>query len=228
MKIHMNDKSQTKKRGPKRKRTDLELMEIALQIKNKVKHQIITPSQLERETGIGRNTWNRNIREYIEELNRPITRQLGLTDDDTVYFPNIEALFELYGNNQTRIISELHKFEVLLQDIYRERNEYKQNAEGYQKFKDKFENQEEAIKKLRSQLNHYKTEYDKIVTSSVDPEIRMREGLKENVISFKNYQGKYISLSNLESHFPKNEPMEKDESESNMQSLGQMFPELLE
>lgn len=47
--------------------TDAELRELAVNIKYKCKGKKITPTLLEKETGIGRNTWSRRIKSFIEE-----------------------------------------------------------------------------------------------------------------------------------------------------------------
>lgn len=223
---HMSEKNEKSKRGPKRKHTDQELMEIALQIKNKNKNQILTLSLLERETGIGRNTWSRNIKDFLDEINTPIARSLGLSDTDSVYFPNIETIFELYGNNQSRLKSELHKLVDLIQDIFKEREEYKQKAKGYQALKERIEQQEKINKELRGQLNYYRTEYEKIASSSLDPDLRKRDRINSKVINFQENKEKYTSLTNLQSLFPDIEMEEGDKSKMNMDSLAEMFPDL--
>jgi hypothetical protein len=227
----MNMKSdENSKRGPKHKQSDRDLMEIALEIKNKIKNQVLTPSLLERETGIGRNTWNRRIKKYLDDINQPISRQLGLSDDDTIYFPNVEALFELYGNNKPRLISELHKFELLLQDIYKERTKYKKQAEGYFKYKSEVDNLHHQMNKLQDQLNFYKSEYEKMSTSSIDPELRKRYGYTENVLSFQEHSEKYLALDQLKSFFPESSSKENiiDDSKNNIEMIESMFPDLFD
>lgn len=51
--------------------TDDQLMDLADEIKAKYKGKELTPSLLERETGIGRMTWKRRIDDYLNELNNP-------------------------------------------------------------------------------------------------------------------------------------------------------------
>ncbi|VUG06220.1 hypothetical protein PPOLYM_02613 [Paenibacillus polymyxa] len=59
---------------------------------------------------------NRNRQEYmdvaIHDLNKRIPRTIGLTENDDVYFPNIEQIFEVYKNDKNRIFNELHFIEA--------------------------------------------------------------------------------------------------------------------
>ncbi|MDG0875562.1 hypothetical protein L3476_05070 [Paenibacillus thiaminolyticus] len=88
--------------------TDEQLKEMALDIKKKYKGQKLTYLLLEKETGIGRNTWSRRIPETIEKLNNPVPRSIGISERDDVYFPNIEQIFDLYKNDKNKIISEFY------------------------------------------------------------------------------------------------------------------------
>lgn len=217
-----------KKRGPKEKLSDQEMKELALKIKNKFKHQQLTYSLLERETGIGRNTWMRRIKEYIDDLNKPITRSIGLSEGDEVYFPNIENLFEVYAGNKQKIINELHQFELLFQDLYKERHSLREKLKKLEDFSEKIEEYKNEISRLRQQVTHYKTMYKKMVVSSVEPHLREEYGLKNNVIEFNSNHHKSVGLKNLMDHFPSsNEDDHKQENRSNnMNELRNQFPDL--
>ncbi|WP_242491230.1 hypothetical protein [Bacillus cereus] len=85
--------------------TDQELKELALEVKNRLGHVYLTYSLLEKETSIGRNTWKRRLEKTIAELNKPIYRTIGVNEDDEVYFPNIEQIFEIYKGNTPSLSS---------------------------------------------------------------------------------------------------------------------------
>lgn len=219
--------NETRKRGPKFRHSDQELKEMALQVKKKYKNQAITSSILQRETGIGRNTWNRRIKEFTEELNRPIPRELGLTDDDIIYFPNIESIFELYGNDKNRLISELHKFEILLQDIYQERTEFKKKAEENVKLKEEIKNKNQKISDLVQQLDHYRTQYERIMILSMGPQTRAKLGVSGNLLDFKEKQEMYETLHNFQSYFHiEDEAPKEDTASKNIAELKKSFPNL--
>lgn len=219
-----------KRRGPKVRVSDEQMKELALEIKKKSKQQQLTYSILEKETGIGRNTWKRRLEKFIQELNQPILRDFGYTDSDEIYFPNIESLFEAYGNNKQRIINELHHFELLFQELYEERNELKEKLNKLEIFKDKIEEYTKAISDLQQEVKHYKTLYEQIIVSSVEPHLRDEFGLKSNLLDFSNHSDKNASLNDLHKHFPKIEPDTEEDNEAdkekNMDELKNHFKNL--
>jgi uncharacterized protein YdiU (UPF0061 family) len=217
-----------KKRGPKEKLSDQQMKELALNIKNKFKHQQISYSLLERETGIGRNTWMRRIKEYIEDLNTPITRNIGLSEGDEVYFPNIENLFEVYDGNKQKIINELHQFELLFQDMYKESHLLREKLKKLEVFGEKIEEYKSELSRLRQQVTHYRNMYEKMAISSVEPHLREEYGLKSNLIEFSSKQHKSVGLKNLKDHFPSPNEIDRkqDNQSNNMNELQNQFPDL--
>jgi uncharacterized protein YukE len=219
-----------KKRGPKEKVNDEQMKELALEIKNKSKQQQLTYSMLEKETGIGRNTWKRRLEDFIHELNQPILRDFGYTDSDEIYFPNIESIFEAYGSNKQRIINELHHFELLFQELYEERNDLKERLNKLESFKGKIEEYTKAIDDLQQEVKHYKTLYEHIMVSSVEPHLRDEFGLKDNLLDFNSHIEKNASLTNFQQHFPEVRENDKDTDETirdkNMEDLKIQFKNL--
>jgi uncharacterized protein YdiU (UPF0061 family) len=217
-----------KKRGPKEKLSDQQMKELALKIKNKFKHQQLTYSLLERETGIGRNSWMRRIKEYIDDLNSPITRSIGLSEGDEVYFPNIENLFEVYGQNKQKIINELHQFELLFQDMYKERHFLREKLKKLEEFSAKIEEYKNEMSRLKQQVRHYKNMYEKMAVSSVEPHLRQEYGLENNVIEFSSKHHKSVGLKNLKDHFPPLDEIDQkqDKRSNNINELQNQFPDL--
>ncbi|RNC95363.1 hypothetical protein [Lysinibacillus halotolerans] len=68
--------------------TNEELKQLALEIKYKNHGIKLTPSLLEKETSIGRNTWSRRMKDYINELNNPILTTPS--SEEEIMFPSIE------------------------------------------------------------------------------------------------------------------------------------------
>lgn len=219
-----------KKRGPKVKVSDEQMKELALQIKKKSKQQQLTYSMLEKETGIGRNTWKRRLEDFIRELNQPILRDFGYTDSDEIYFPNIESIFEAYGNDKQRIINELHDFELLFQELYEERNALKEKLSKLESFKDKMEEYTKSIVDLQQEVKHYKALYEQIMVSSVEPHLRDELGLKDNLLDFNTHIEKDASLNNFQQHFPEVQVYDEDNDETtrnkNMEALKDQFKNL--
>ncbi|MBJ7966976.1 hypothetical protein [Bacillus cereus] len=195
--------SKGKKRGPKEKISDVQMKELALQVKNKIKQQQLTYSMLEKETGIGRQTWKRRLDNFIQELNKPILRRFCYTDSDEVYFPNIESIFDAHGNNKQRIINELHHFELLFQELYKENSTLKERINRLENFKEKIDEYIETIANLQQEVNHYKTLYEQIIVSSIEPHIRDELGLTNNLLDFsRNIKGNTL-LMDFQQHYPK-------------------------
>ncbi|MGC6588088.1 hypothetical protein ACPV3A_24460 [Paenibacillus sp. Dod16] len=218
----------SKKRGPKEKLSDQEMKELAMKIKTKFKHQQLTYSLLERETGIGRNTWMRRIKEYINDLNTPISRSIGLSEGDEVYFPNIEFLFEIYGQNKQKLINELHHFELMFQDLYKERHSLLEQLKKLEGATEKIEEYKRELSKLKQQVIHYKTMYEKVAVSSVEPHLREEYGLTNNVIEFSNRNQECLDLKNLKDHFPALNQIDykQENRNNNMSKLQNQFPDL--
>jgi hypothetical protein len=225
-----NETQKGKKRGPKVKVSDSQMKELALKVKKKFKNQQLSYTMLEKETGIGRNTWKRRLESFVKELNQPILRDLEYNDNDEIYFPNIESIFDAYGNNKQRIINELHHFELLFQELYEERNSLKEQLNSLERYKDQIENYHEIIAKLQYEVKHYRDLYEQITVSSVEHHLRDEIGLKDNLLDFNKQIEKNISLNTLHQHFPKMQEYNKDGNQisqnENMAKLKSQFKNL--
>lgn len=197
-----NKELHTKRRGPKPKTSDSEMKELALKIKNKHSNKPLTYSLLEKETGIGRNTWKRRLENFIAELNNPIMRSLEGVENEEIYFPNIESLFEKNSTNQQKIINELYKFEILFQEIFKERNLLKKELASAETAIIELAEINEKLKETQIQMNHYKNLYEEIMISSIEPHIRKEHGIKNNLLDFIATKEKSMELKNLGSNFP--------------------------
>lgn len=196
---------QTIRRGPKTKASDSEMKELALKTKNKYSNKPLTYSLLEKETGIGRNTWKRRLENFIAELNNPIMRSFEGEGNEEIYFPNIESLFEKNSTNQQKIINELYKFEILFQELFKERNLLKKELASAEKAIIDLAEINEKLKEIQIQMNHYKNLYEEIMISSIEPHIRKEHGIKNNLLDFNATKEKSMELKNLGSNFPSQE-----------------------
>ncbi|OXS59974.1 hypothetical protein B1A99_10630 [Cohnella sp. CIP 111063] len=188
--------------------TDEQLMDLADEIKAKYKGKELTPSLLERETGIGRMTWKRRIDDYLRELNKPLVRDMGTNTDDMILFPSIEAIFTRHGydvESHVKLVNALHELELLIQDLYKEKQQYKEQMKKYEQIKDSFEEQNKKIQDLKSQKSHYENLYNKLVVSSLEPHLRKEMGISSDIINFNENKKFYEKLDSLEKNFPKPE-----------------------
>ncbi|PGQ79680.1 hypothetical protein [Priestia megaterium] len=229
-----NPSENKKDRGRPTKHNDLELKTLALEVKKKLRGVEITYSLLERETGIGRNTWSRRLAESIQELNKPVYRPLGLTDSDEVYFPNIRELFELYGHNREKIISELEEYE---QDYYKLFEDFKKLKEESVKaaaFEQKIIELEAEIESLKEEKSSYKKLYENAVISGNYHHLREGVGVSGKVLNFEKDIRKNSDLTNLQDFFPSTEEIEEtstiqheEKARKNQGELNKLFPNLL-
>lgn len=224
------------KRDPGRpaKHTDLELKTLALEVKKKLRGVELTYSLLERETGIGRNTWSRRLAESIQELNKPVYRPIGLTDSDEVYFPNIREMFELYGHDREKIISELEEYEQDYYKLFEDFKKLKEESIKVSNFEQKIIKLELEIKSLREEKSSYKKLYENAVISSHYYHLREGVGVSQKVLDFKKDIRKNSDLTNLQDFFPFTEEIEEtstiqheEKARKNLGELNKRFPNLL-
>lgn len=197
-----DSKRTSKKRGVKSDYTDYELKEIALRVKNEIKGQKLTFLELEKRTGIGRNTWSRRIRETIEELNNPPSRTLGISDKDEVYFPNIQLLFQVHGNNKNKIIHELHQFERDFYELYKQAKQYRDELEKLKEYKEKLEEKDKLIREFKEKAAHYEQLYKNITVSSAFSHLRDELSISHNLIDFNKNSKLNLNIDDLQSFFP--------------------------
>lgn len=195
-------------RGRKSSRTDEELKLIALEIKFKRNSVKLTPSLLERETSIGRNTWSRRILDYINELNNPILTNRYLNENEDIVLPSIELLFKKFENNHSELKRELISFEQLFHDTYTELQNFKKKESKFNNINEVNEKLEIKLKKQIKKAAHFEQLYNETVVSSAF--IHLVENKKSKVYKFEKKPldmnsnlEKNLSLENLGSFFPK-------------------------
>ncbi|MEK3721973.1 hypothetical protein [Paenibacillus sp. FSL H8-0034] len=77
----------------------------------------ITFIELEKATGVGRNTWSRNMKEKIQKLNSPIYT-LVAQDDKILPLPNMTELVKNNYGNQHKLIQALQQVNNSIQSMY--------------------------------------------------------------------------------------------------------------
>ncbi|WBF56751.1 hypothetical protein HXV90_13100 [Lysinibacillus sp. JK80] len=193
------------KKGPGRPEsyTDSELKELAVKIKYKFKGVKITPSLLDQETDIGRNTWSRRLKDFLQELNDPILRSIPLNGSDEIFLPNIEMIFEKHGDNKIGIIRELYSLEEMIDTLYSEvkllRDENKKLS-NYRIEAIKYKKQStEQLQKAK----YYEELYNKTVASSLYPHLYSKSPLlkefniNNKLIDVKNNTDKHMMFKNI-------------------------------
>jgi len=196
-------------RGRPTEWTDEELMQLALDTKYKHHGKKLTPSFLEQETKVGRNTWSRRMKSYIDELNEPVLSNVPIGDANETLLPSIDLIFKKYGNNELTLKNELLDLEILLYDIYKELQNYKEKEERYKSGLAEVQTLKEEVAKQRKRAEYYEQLYNNIVVSSVYPHLKGVQGsqiyqlnIKDNLIDMEKHKEKNLDLEKISSHFP--------------------------
>ncbi|UPW83557.1 hypothetical protein [Lysinibacillus sp. Ag94] len=199
----MSSKENTTRPGRPKGYTDSELKELAVKIKYKFKGKKITPSFLEQETGIGRNTWNRRLKKFIQELNDPVLRSIPLNDSDEVFLPNIEMIFEKHGDNKTGIIRELYALEEMIDTLYSELRLLKTENKKLSNYKSEAIKYKQQFTEQLQKAKYYEELYNKTVASSLYPHLYSKSPLlkefniNSKLIDVKNNTDEHMKFKNI-------------------------------
>lgn len=217
-----------KDRGRPTEWTDNELKQLALDTKYKYHGKKLTPSLLERETKVGRNTWSRRMKDFIDELNNPILSNVSVDDSNDAILPSIELIFKKYGNDKIALKNELLELEMLLYDFHRDLKKIKLKEEKFDKTLDEIESLKNEVRKQKKRAMHYEQLYNDIIVSSIYPHLHDAEGsqinkhnIKEKLINMEEHKDKNVSLDDLTKHFPditEKEAQVKESEEKKQQS----------
>lgn len=201
--------NESEKRGRPTEWTDEQLMQLALDTKYKYHGKKLTPSFLEKETKVGRNTWSRRMKSYIDELNAPVLTGVPIGNANETLLPSIDLIFKKYGNDELALKNELLDLEILLYDIYKELQEYKEKEERFEKGRVEIQSLKDEAAKQKKRAEHYEQLYNSIVVSSVHPHLQTVKNsqisqlnIKDKLIDMENYKSESTDLENLSSYFP--------------------------
>ncbi|ARK21864.1 hypothetical protein [Sporosarcina ureae] len=224
--------NKTQRKGRPKEWTDKELKQLALDIKFKLNGKKLTPSLLEKETKVGRNTWTRRMKDYIDELNAPVVSSVSLDGRNEAILPSIDLIFEKYGNDKISLKNELLNLEILLYDLYKQLKDYKEKEEHFESGLAVIQELKDDLKKQRKRALHYEQLYNNIVVSSVFSHLQGEKrsqvnelNLKEKLINMEDSIDNSTKLENLSSYFPdiKDVTNESENQNQNMQKLLNKF-----
>ena len=174
-----------KKAGKPKLYTTAQLETLLLKYIEENPKKNISYIELERQTGVGRNTWARNMKEKIEKLNRPIT--IADSQNELLPLPNITELVKNNYSNQQKLIEVLHQVSNIVQKLYVQAKIVpeleKQLEELNLQLKisnEELKNSKDTIKSLQEQVNHYSQAYRDIAVTSSYPDTDLK-----NVFEFK-------------------------------------------
>lgn len=192
---------ETSKRGKPQQWSDEKLKEIALEIKYKYSNCKLTPLFLERESGIGRNTWSRRMTEFINKLNNPVHIP-NLTNSDGITIPSVDDLFLKFGRNPIELKNEVAKFLNIITDLYRDSKKLEENNKRIEKLELEVLELRGKLETVSNQKKHYEAMYNQIVTQSYFPHlyeqsVLLREhNLKSPVVPLPKDSLQVLNLKN--------------------------------
>ncbi|MEB9457369.1 hypothetical protein [Bacillus anthracis] len=188
------------KRGKPQQWSDEDLKQIALEVKYKQPNRKLTSLLLEKETGIGRNTWSRRMKEFINHLNSPVHIP-KLDESGIITIPSVEELFLKYGANTTELKNEIAKLLNIISDLYTDTKKLVTLEEATQKMKSEIEKLKEQLSKVTVQKTHYETLYNQIVAESYFPHLygqseKLKQAnVKAEVITLPNQISQVLELN---------------------------------
>ncbi|MBJ8007069.1 hypothetical protein [Bacillus cereus] len=189
------------KRGKPQQWSDEDLKQIALEVKYKQPNQKLTSLLLEKETGIGRNTWSRRMKEFINHLNSPVHIP-KLDESGIITIPSVEELFLKYGANTIELKNEIAKILNIISDLYTDAKKLATFEESIQKMQLEMRQLKEQLSKVTVQRNHYETLYNQIVAESYFPHLyghseKLKQAnVKAEVIALPNQTSQVLELNN--------------------------------
>ncbi|ASZ15529.1 hypothetical protein CK938_02300 [Bacillus cereus] len=158
------------KRGKPQQWSDEDLKKIALEVKYKQPNRKLTSLLLEKETGIGRNTWSRRMKGFINHLNSPVHIP-KLDESGIITIPSVEELFLKYGANTTELKNEIAKLLNIISDLYTDAKKLATLEESMPKMQLEIQQLKEQLSKVTVQKTHYETLYNQIVAESYFPHL---------------------------------------------------------
>ncbi|MGH0860356.1 hypothetical protein ACQVSP_28225 [Bacillus pacificus] len=211
------------KRGKPQQWSNEALKQIALEVKYKQPNRKLTSLLLEKETGIGRNTWSRRMKEFINHLNSPVHIP-KLNESGIITIPSVEELFLKYGANTTELKNEIAKLLNIISDLYTDAKKLVTLEEATQKMKSEIEQLKEQLSKVTIQRAHYETLYNQIVAESYFPHLygqseKLKQAnVKAEVITLPNQNSQVLELNSPNKVF-QNESVNSNAVDVNNQKI---------
>ncbi|MEC3466349.1 hypothetical protein [Bacillus tropicus] len=218
------------KRGKPQQWSDEDLKQIALEVKYKQPNRKLTSLLLEKETGIGRNTWSRRMKEFINHLNSPVHIP-KLDESGIITIPSVEELFLKYGANTTELKNEIAKLLNIISDLYTDVKKLAILEESVPKMQLEILKLKEQLSKVTAQRTHYETLYNQIVAESYFPHLyghseKLKQAnVKARVISLPNQTSQVLELNKPNKIFQNESAISNtiDVNDKKIEKLNELF-----
>ncbi|MEY8643112.1 hypothetical protein [Staphylococcus arlettae] len=165
-------------------------------------HGTISLLALEKETGISRKTWKRRMGDVIEELNQIVTLQYSQVGDMELPLPNIDLIFDKFSDDPRGLRDAFSHLNEVILKTYEENVNLKERIEKMNKHEKKLNNKIESLEKLNNKLSNEVTFYEKTMVESMNPSIRRRKGIKDNLIKVNKHNKESAASLEIKNEFP--------------------------
>lgn len=157
---------------------------------------------LEKETGISRKTWKRRMGEVIEELNQIVTLQKVTINDAELPLPNIDLIFDKFSNNPQGLRDALFHLNEVISKIYNDNINLQKTLEEKNKIEKALTKKVEKLEKDNNKLSNEVAHYEKMIIESMNPSMRKRMGIKNNLIEINKDNRESAASLEIEEEFP--------------------------
>lgn len=175
--------------------TDEKLEDILLQFIKQNSLKKLNPSQLEKQTGVGRQIWRRRMGVKIEKLKSSFQADIGgKGNKEYVQFPNISDIVDTHWNNKKEMIASFQMYEETIQLFYEDAKAYHEQKEQVSKLKRQISDLKQDLKITKNDVEFYKKKVQEVSILSESPIEREKNNLK-NVLDLKGKSNKNKALS---------------------------------
>ncbi|GIO21388.1 hypothetical protein J18TS1_44880 [Oceanobacillus oncorhynchi subsp. incaldanensis] len=163
---------------------------------------VISFSALEKATGISRKTWKRRMGEVIEELNQIVTLQNAKIGDVELPLPNIDLIFDKFSNNPQGLRDAFFHLNEVILKIYDENIKLQETVDKKHKMEKELNIKIEILEKENNKLSNEVAYYEKMMIESMNPSMRKRMGIKNNLIEINKHNQESAASLEIEEEFP--------------------------
>lgn len=180
------------------KYTDVFLKGKIIEIKVQYNYQKITPTILEKETGIERTVWIKRMKDFLEEINKPSNISIEFDNSFNV-LPNIGEVVMSNIDNKKKLLEILDSYTMLMHKLWEKASMTEGVLKQIEDLKMTIHKLEERNKHLEEEKKYYETQYLNATVSSTNITQRREQGLK-NVLDLKKAKNKQLldEINNLE------------------------------
>ncbi|WP_147533380.1 hypothetical protein [Bacillus marasmi] len=188
-------KKGNKKVGAPSKFSDKKLEEILIEFMKQNPITKLNPSQLEKQTGVGRQIWRRKMGEKIEKLKNTVQADFGgRGGKEYIPIPNPSEIVDTHWNNKKEMIASFQMYEETIQKFYEDAKAYHEKKEEVVKLKKKISELQEELRIAYSDVEFYKQQLKEVSILSKSPTQREQHKLK-NVLDLKEKSNEKKALS---------------------------------